>query len=272
MKKIHAIPLAATFLAAAMLHAEPITVDGSTTVGPLVKAFAEKFQAQYPGTEISISESGSGNGAKSLINGMAQLAMLSRPLKPTEYKAAVERGIQPVAHVPAYDAVVLVVHPSNPVGGLTIAQARDLYAGNITNWKELGGADMPVVVISRDTNSGTFETFAEIVMQGRKTTPQAETVGSNGAMRQRVQATPAAVGYVGIGYVNRAVKPLRVEDVAPTPAEVATGRYKLSRPLFVYTNGYPAFGTPLHRFVTMHLTRNGQAVVEAVGFVPVTQY
>ena len=270
----------ATFLVAATAAASattlfasaPITVDGSTTVGPLLKALAEDFQKTHDSAQITISESGSGNGAKSLINNMCQIAMLSRPLKTTEVKAAVEREIEPVAHVIAYDAVVLIAHPSNPVKSLTLDQARDLYNGKITNWKQLGGADMRVAPISRDTNSGTFETFAEKVMRGENVAASAETAGSNGAVRQRVQATPGAVGYVGIGYIDRSTKALPIDSVAPTFETVANGRYPLSRPLFLYTNGYPALGSDLHRLATFHLTKRGQAIIEAVGFVPLTQY
>ena len=259
-------------LAGAPLFAGTITLDGSTTVGPLAKALAEEFRKTRDATEITLSESGSGNGAKSLVNGMCDIAMLSRPLKDTEFKAAVEKGVLPTAHVPAYDAVVLITHPSNPVKNLTLDQARDIYSGKVSNWKDVGGADMAIVAVSRDTNSGTYETFEGMVMNGEKVTANAETAGSNGAVRQRVQATAGAIGYVGIGYVDRTTKALTIAGVEATYETVTTGRYALSRPLFYYTDGYPALGSELHAFVNMHLTPRGQAIVEAVGFVPVTQY
>jgi phosphate transport system substrate-binding protein len=258
--------------AAAPLFAATITIDGSTTVGPLVKALAEDFRKTHDTTEITLSESGSGNGAKSLVNGLCDIAMLSRPLKDTEFKAAVEKGVLPTAHVLAFVAIVLITHPSNPVKNLTLDQARDIYSGKITNWKEVGGADLAIVAVSRDTNSGTYETFEGMVMKGEKITASAETVGSNGAVRQRVQATDGAIGYVGIGYVDRTTKAQTIAGVEATYETVTTGRYALSRPLFLYTNGYPALGTELHVFVNMYLTKRGQSIVEAVGFVPVTQY
>ncbi len=258
--------------AAAHAFAGHITIDGSTTVGPLVKALAEDFRKANDATEITVSESGSGNGAKALINNMCQIAMLSRPLKDTEFKAAIDNHVQPTAHVIAYDAIVLVVHPSNPVKNLTLEQAQSIYSGKVTNWKDVGGADMPIVAISRDTNSGTFETFESMVMKGEKVSAKAETVGSNGAVRQRVQSTAGAVGYLGIGYVDRSVKGLSIADVEASFETVTAGRYALSRPLFIYTNGYPALGGELHRFVNLYLTRQGQKIIEAVGFVPVTQY
>ncbi|MCL1887518.1 MAG: phosphate ABC transporter substrate-binding protein [Kiritimatiellaeota bacterium] len=267
MKKL--LPL---LLAAAPMFAGTLTIDGSTTVGPLVKALSEDYRKTHDTTEITLSESGSGNGAKSLVNGLCDIAMLSRPLKDTEFKAAVEKGVLPTAHVLAYDAIVLIAHPSNPVKNLTLEQARDIFSGKVTNWKELGGADMAIVAVSRDTNSGTYETFEGMVMKGEKVTANAETVGSNGAVRQRVQATAGAVGYVGIGYVDRSTKALTIANVEATYETVTTGRYALSRPLFLYTDGYPALGTELHTFVNMYLTKRGQAIIEAVGFVPVTQY
>ncbi|MCL1887575.1 MAG: phosphate ABC transporter substrate-binding protein [Kiritimatiellaeota bacterium] len=267
------LPLfALSTLAAAGAFAGTLTVDGSTTVGPLVKALAEDFKKTSPAVEVTVSESGSGNGAKSLVNAMCDIAMLSRPLKDTEFKAAVEKNILPTAHVLAYDAIVLIVHPSNPVKNLTLDQARDIYSGKIANWKDVGGADMPVVAVSRDTNSGTFETFETMVMKGEKVAAEAEVVGSNGAVRQRVQATNGAVGYVGIGYVDRTTKALTIANVEATYETVTTGRYALSRPLFLYTNGYPALGSELHHFVNLYLTKRGQAIIEAVGFVPVTAY
>jgi len=258
--------------ACANVFANTITIDGSTTVGPLVKALAEDFKRNNPGVEITVSESGSGNGAKSLVNGMCDIAMLSRPLKDTEFKAAVEKGGQPTAHAIAYDAIVLIVHPSNPVKNLTLQQAQDIYAGKVTNWKDVGGADMRIVAVSRDTNSGTFETFETMIMKGVKVSPTVETAGSNGAVRQRIQSTPGAIGYVGIGYIDRSTKALTVAGVEASNETVTTGRYALSRPLFVYTNGYPALGTELHRFVNSYLTKRGQSIIEDIGFVPVTVY
>jgi phosphate transport system substrate-binding protein len=135
---------------------EKLVMDGSTTVGPIAKAFAETYMRQNPGVNITVSESGSGNGAKALLNGTCDIANLSRHLKESEKKAMSEKGVRPVAHVVAFDALPVIVHPSNRVKGLTLDQIRDIYTGKITNWKEVGGGDQRIVVISRDTNSGTL--------------------------------------------------------------------------------------------------------------------
>lgn len=274
--------VAGVCLAAAMLLVNPaaraaqdkqkLVVDGSTTVGPIAKAFAEYYMTQHPQVNITVSESGSGNGAKGLINGACDIGAMSRFMKNEEFMAAIGNGVIPVAHVIAVDGVVLIVHPSNPLKALTLDQARDIYSGKISSWKELGGPDLPIVKISRDTNSGTYETFESLVMRKEKIGQGTEYVGSNGAIRQRVQTTPAAIGYVGLGFVDDTVKALDVNGIRPDQATISSGRYPISRPLFMFTNGYPELGTHLHAFVTLYLSKKGQEIIKAVGFVPVTNY
>ncbi|MBN1510573.1 MAG: phosphate ABC transporter substrate-binding protein [Phycisphaerae bacterium] len=271
---------AALMAATTVTAEEKLVLDGSTTVGPIAKAFAEYYMSMNPDVNVTVSESGSGNGAKSLIHGTCDIANLSRFMKDNEFTAAAEAGVMPVAHVVAMDGIAMVVHPSNPVKELTVAQVRDIYAGKITNWSDLGGPDRDIVVVSRDTNSGTYETFYNLVMthkvDGEKVKEKiqsgAEYVGSNGAARQRVQSTPAAIAYVGLGFVDRTVKDLTIEGVDATPESVASGRYAIARPLFMFTNGYPKLGSHVHAFTTIHLSPKGQEIVEEIGFVPVTKY
>lgn len=249
-----------------------IVLDGSTTVGPIAKAFAEFYMQQHKGVNITVSESGSGNGAKSLINGACDIADMSRFMKDKEFKAAANKGIMPVAHVVAMDGLPIIVHPSNPVDKLTVEQVRDIYLGKITNWKQVGGPNKKIIKISRDTNSGTYETFHKLVMKKAKIVGNCEYVGSNGAVRQRVQSTPAAIGYAGLGFVDKTIKALTINGVFPDARTVATGKYPISRPLFMFTNGYPKLGTHLHSFITLYLTPKGQEIVESIGFIPLTQY
>ncbi len=263
-----ALACTATFAA----DASDITIDGSTTVGPIANAFAEYFMARNPNVNVTVSESGSGNGAKSLINGACDIADMSRFMKGKEFKAAVEKGIFPVAHVVAMDGLPIIVHPSNPIKRLTVEQVRDVYLGKITNWRELGGPNLRIVKISRDTNSGTYETFEKLVMKKAKIAGSTEYVGSNGAVRQRVQSTRAAIGYAGLGFVDRTVKALEINGIFPDHDTVSSGRYPIARPLFMFTNGYPKLGTPLHAFVTLYLSRKGQEIIESIGFIPVTSY
>jgi len=252
--------------------ANRIVVDGSTTVGPIAKAFAEYYTSQHLEVSISVSESGSGNGAKALINGVCDVADMSRFMKENEFKAAVEKGVLPVATVVAMDGLPIIVHPSNPVRNLTVDQIRGIYTGKYTSWREVGGPDVKIVKVSRDTNSGTYETFESLVMKGERIAADAEYVGSNGAVRQRVQSTPAAIGYAGLGFVDGSVKAISVNGIYPDRATVSSGRYPIARPLFMFTNGYPELGTHLHAFLTLYLTQHGQEIVEDIGYVPVTNY
>jgi len=177
-----------------------------------------------------------------------------------------------VPHVVAMDGIAIIVHPSNPVREVTIDQLRAIYLGQITNWSELGGPSKQIVAISRDTNSGTYETFEQLVMDQQKMAEDVEYVGSNGGVRQKVQSTPVAIGYVGLGFADRTVKALNVNGVEPSRQTVASGLYPIARALFMFTRGYPDLGTPVHAFITLHLTRKGEEIISAIGFVPVTEY
>jgi len=264
-----------TLLTAACASAQAqdaLTLDGSTTVGPIAKAFAEFTMRQTPGLNITVSESGSGNGAKALLNGTCQIANLSRDLKESERKAMAEKGVKPVEHVVAYDALPVLVHPSNKVKGLTIDQVRDIYTGKITNWKDVGGFDVPIVVISRDTNSGTFESFKDLVLGAEaKIRAGAEYTGSNGGVRQRVQMTQGAIGYAGLGFVDRTVKALEINGVAPCAKTVTAKTYPISRALYMFTNGEPAADSPAARFIGLSRAEKGREIIEEIGFVPVPE-
>lgn len=251
---------------------DKLVLDGSTTVGPIAKAFAETYMRQNPGVNITVSESGSGNGAKALLNGTCDIANLSRHLKDAEKKAMEEKGVKPVAHVVAFDALPVIVHPSNRVKGLTVEQVRDIYTGKVTNWKEVGGSDLAVVVISRDTNSGTFETFKELVLgKDAKIVDSAEYTGSNGGVRQRVQMTKGAIGYAGLGFVDRSVKALEINGVAPSAEAVIAKQYPISRELFMFTNGEPASGSLAEKFIRLSVSEKGREIIEEIGYVPVPE-
>ena len=270
MKRSVLMSVALGLSVAAAQAQDKLIVDGSTTVGPIAKAFAEVIMRQNPGVNITVSESGSGNGAKALLNGTCDVACLSRNLKDSERKAMDEKGVKPVVHVVAFDALPVIVHPSNPVKGLTIDQVRDIYTGKITNWKDVGGADQRIVVISRDTNSGTYETFKDLVLgKDNKIIASAEYTGSNGGMRQRVQMTRGAIGYAGLGFVDRTIKALEINGVMPSAETVSAKQYPLSRELYLFTNGEPAANTLAGKFLGMSRTEKGREIIEEIGFVPV---
>ncbi|HHE33170.1 MAG TPA: phosphate ABC transporter substrate-binding protein [Chlorobaculum parvum] len=241
-----------------------IVIDGSTTVGPIAKSFAAYFMNTY-NVPMTVSESGSGNGAKSLINGTCDIADMSRSMKPQELEAAKTKGVDPVAHVVALDGIAMVVHPSNPVRSLTIAQIADIYTGRVRNWRQVGGPNFPVVVIQRESNSGTQETFRELALNKRKVVRSAETQASNGAVKNRVSQTPGAIGFLGLGYVDSSVKPIAVNKVKPSSATVKDGTYPLSRPLYMYTNGKPA--GMVGKFINLPKTPDGKKIIQELGFI-----
>lgn len=255
-----------------VVQAEKLQLDGSTTVGPIADAFAEAFKRTHPDVEITVSKTGSGDGAKALIEDRCDIANMSRFMKDKEFKSAVDNGVMPVAHVVAMDGVCIVVNPANSVSELSTEQIRKIYKGEITNWKEVGGPDLKIVKISRDTNSGTYETFEKLVMKKEKIAGDVEYVNNNSTAHARVANTTGAVGYVGLGFVDRKVKALKVDGVMATRRTIASGKYPVARPLFMFTNGYPKLGSVVFDFVTFHLTERGQDIVEARGFVPVTDY
>ena len=263
-------------LANAVRADEQLQIEGSTTVGPIAVAFAEAFKTMYPDLKISIKQTGSGNGAAALLDGRCDIATMSRFMKAKEFKAAVEKGVMPVAHVVAMDGVCIIVHPSNPVpkrkGGLTLQEIKDIYTGKITNWKQLGGNDAKIIPITRDNASGTFETFEGLVMKKAPMASNVETVNSNPQAKNRVKTTPNAIAYVGLGFVDRSVRALDVNKIAPTRRTIAKGTYPIARPLYMFTNGYPKLGSMAHAFCTFHLSEKGQDIIVAKGFVPVTDY
>lgn len=264
--------VAVLLIAAGATAADKLQIDGSTTVGPIGDAFAEAFKTAYPDCAITVSKTGSGDGVASLIDGRCDIAMSSRFMKEAEFKKAVENGVLPVAHVIAMDGVCVVLHPSNPVQELTIAQVRAIYKGEIKNWKEVGGVDRSIVVISRDTSSGTYESFNELVMKKEKMADSVEYVNSNPQAHARVKSTEGAIGYVGLGFLDRYVKAIKLDGVTPSRSTIAKGIFPVSRPLFLFTNGYPVLGSMAHAYVTFHLSEQGQEIIESKHFVPLTEY
>jgi len=255
----------------AVAHAQTLQIDGSTTVGPVADAFAEYFKSVQPDLAITVKKTGSGDGAAALVDGRCDIATMSRFMKAEEFQKAVANNVLPVAHVVAMDGVCVAVHPSNPVKALTGDQVRDIYAGKITNWSQVGGSNTPIVVISRDTSSGTYETFESLIMKKTPMGASVEYVNANPQAQSRVRTTAGAIGYVGLGF-QEGVKILSIDGILPTRQTVASGTYPVARPLFLFTNGYPKLGSVVHRFVSFYLTEKGQELVEAKGFVPLTNY
>ena len=254
------IPAQTTFAASA------IVIKGSTTVLPVVQAEAEAYMKAHPGVNISLSGGGSGDGVKALIDKSTDIANSSRELKPEEITLAAKNGVKPVLYTIAIDAIAPIVHPKNRVQNLTIDQLSQIYQGSIRNWKEVGGDNLAIVVISRDSSSGTFESWGHLVLHGAKVTPRAQMQASSGAIVQAVSKNKYAIGYIGIGYLNRTVKPLTVNGVAATTQNALAKTYPVARPLYMITAGEPRGETG--SFIKFVLSREGQKIVEKTGFVP----
>ena len=244
-----------------------IVIKGSTTVLPIAQKVAEAYMKENPDVRISISGDGSGNGIKALIDGMTDIADSSRFIKDKEVKQAVENGQYPVPFAVAYDCIVPVVHPSNSLRNVGMDQLKAIYQGQITNWKELGGPDLKIAVISRDTSSGTYEVWESIVMRKERVYPGALLQASNGAVAQAVSKNKNAIGYIGIGYLNENVKALTVNGVEGTPETTLNGKYPISRPLYMFTRGWPTGDTLNFINYVLH-PEKGQKLVGEAGFVP----
>ncbi|MFZ2448712.1 MAG: phosphate ABC transporter substrate-binding protein [Syntrophobacteraceae bacterium] len=244
-----------------------LKMDGSTTVLPIAQKVAEAYMKEHPDVSISVSGGGSGNGIKGIIDGATDIGNSSRFIKNEEVKLAIEKGTYPVPFAIAYDCIVPVVHPANPVGNLTLEQLKGIYTGQIKNWKELGGPDASVVIISRDTSSGTYEVWEEKVMKKERVFAGALLQASSGAIVQAVSKNKNAIGYIGIGYVDKSVKATTVNGVPGTDETTLNGTFPISRPLYMFTRGWPTGDTvKLINFVLN--PHRGQKLVKEAGFVP----
>ena len=257
--------LIGTFVFPVSASAESLTIRGSTTVLPIAQKAAERYMNLHREANISISGGGSGTGVKALLDGSVDIANTSRPMKGKEVKIARKRGITPCEHIIARDGIAVIVHPKNPLSALTKAQIKDIYTGKIKNWAQLGGFKKEIVVVSRETTSGTFECFNKIVLKKAKVTPYSLLQAANAGVLQTVAQSEGAIGYVGIGYLDKRIKAIKVEGVYPAVATVVDGTYPISRPLFMYTNGKPK--GLCARFIDFVLSPKGQKIVEEEGFV-----
>lgn len=250
--------------------ATEIVINGSTTVLPVIQKAGEAFMGANPGIQLTISGGGSGNGIKALNDGLCQVAMSSRDLKENERQLGKSKGVNAVRTAVAVDALVPVVHPSNKVVELSPEQLRDIYMGKLTNWKQVGGADGKIVVISRDTSSGTYETWEEKIMKKQKVAPSALLQASNGAVVQAVSKNRNAIGYIGFGYLDKSLKKLNVSGVEATPDTALSGSWPIARELYIFTNGEPQGA--IKQLVDFLLDpQKGQKLVKEVGFIPLAK-
>ena len=251
---------------------------GSDTIVNLALAWAERYQSEHTDIRISVTGGGSGTGIASLINGTVDIANASRKIKEEETHEAKSNGIEPVEHIIARDAIAVIVHPNNPVNELTLQQISDIYSGKITNWKDVGGEDRPIVKLSRETNSGTHVYFLETVL--RLGDSEDETLfsmdtlllPSSEGIIVEVRQNPNAIGYDGLGYVPDDLKTIAIAKeagapyVLPSISTVNDKSYAIARDLYMYTNGEPT--GIIKDYLDWILAPEAQDIVAELGFVP----
>lgn len=258
-----------------------IQIKGSDTMVNLGQAWAEKYMQKNPAEFIAVTGGGSGTGFSSLISGTCDIAMSSRNIKEKEIGLAKKKGIDPNEVKVALDGLAVVVNPYNPLNKLTLDQLAGIFTGRISNWKELGGKDEKIVILSREVNSGTHVYFKEHVLRRNdpnskeEFAPGALMLSSSQAIADEVAGNTGAIGYYGMGYISAKQKSVAVakddksEYVEPKIENVINGKYPISRPLFLYTNGVPQ--GLVKKFVDFTLSKEGQDAVLATDFVPVNR-
>jgi phosphate transport system substrate-binding protein len=247
-----------------------ISIKGSTTVLPITQKAMEEYSRINKDVAISIDGSGSGNGIKALIDGTADIANSSREMKDKEIELAKSKGID-IEEIPiALDCLAPVIHPKNKLENITLDQLKGIFTGTLKTWDKIPGADSKenIVVVSRDTSSGTFESWHEIVLKKADVKKDALMTASSGQVATTVAGNEKAIGYVGFGYLNESLRALKVNGVEPTIENGKSGKFPISRKLYVYVNKNK-ISKEARAFIDYILSPEGQKVVKKAGFIPV---
>jgi phosphate transport system substrate-binding protein len=248
-----------------------VTVKGSDTMVILVQRWAEEYMKQSPGMPVQVTGGGSGTGLAALVNGTTDIATASRQIKATEAQQVQDRHKVTPQEIPvAKDGVTFYVHESNAITSLTQEQLKGIYLGDITNWKDVGGEDAPIIVYSRENSSGTYVFVKDLVLAGADFTERALTLPGTAAVVNAVGKEKNGIGYGGSAY-GKGIKELKVkvgaEEIAPSPENIRSGKYPLSRELFFYVRGEPEGA--VKQFIGFALSPEGQQIITRVGYFPV---
>jgi phosphate transport system substrate-binding protein len=250
---------------------KPLTIKGSDTMVILGQRLAEEYMKVHQGEVVQVNGGGSGTGIAALLNRTVDLAQSSRPMKADEKaKATAAYGADVVEQPVALDALAVFVHAASPVQSLTMAQLKDIFQGKVTNWKQLGGPDAPLILYGRENSSGTYDYFREHVLNKEDFSPRVQTLQGTAAVINAVGRDRNGIGYGGIAYAKE-VRPLAIaaegaQPVAPSEATVADSTYPLSRKLFFY---YPANAPGrVTKFAQWAVTPAAQGLVTQVGYFP----
>ncbi len=259
--------------AAPAAEKQTLTIKGSDTMVQLAQAWAQDFMKDHPEISVTVTGGGSNTGIAALMNKGTDIANASRPMKPEETDAAKTSGVAVQEFTVAQDALSIVVNPKNTIKELTLAQIKDIYQGKVTNWNQVGGPDMNIVVNSRESSSGTYTFFQEHVLKKEPFADQVMYQPSTSQIITSVSQDDGAIGFVGLGFVGANVKSIPIKKDASSPAvaanvkNVLNSTYPLARPLFEYTPGEP--GPAAKVWLDWVRGEKGQKIVEDLGFVPV---
>lgn len=268
------IILTIAILTAACVGAQAQRIKGSDTMLPLSQKAAEEWMKANPSATITVTGGGSGVGITALLEGTTELAQLSRKIKFDEKNKLKAKGKTAKEVIAAYDALAVVVHPSNNVTNLTREQLEGIFTGKIKNWKEVGGADMSIIPYARETSSGTYEFFKESVLKNKNYMSGIMSMPATGAIIQSISQTKGAIGYVGLAYLNKDVKAIHLSYdggntfVAPTVANAQNETYPVVRPLYYYYE--TAAENKVKSYIDFILSDKGQQIVSETGFVSVS--
>jgi len=247
-------------------------IKGSDTCLPLTQKEAEVFMKKNAGSSIMVTGGGSGVGFAALQNGNTDIAQASRSMKMDEKMKMTDAGKNYKETIIAYDALAVIVNPSNKVSQLTREQLESIYTGKVKNWKEVGGDDMPIVLYSRESSSGTFEFFKEHVLNKKNFATSAMLMPATGAIVQSVSQTKGAIGYIGLAYLEKTVKALKVSYdsgktfIEPSMANAMNKTYPITRPLYYYY--LITTEKAVKPYLDFVLSPEGQKIVQEVGYVP----
>ncbi len=236
-----------------------IIVAGSTSVQPFIEKIAEEYMAKHPGVKINVQGGGSTAGIQAVFNKTCAIGTSSRHLAPSENSLH--------KFLMAIDGIAVVVHPDNPITGLTHDELKDIFSGRIINWKEVGGPDRKIFAVTREEGSGTRGAFEELIMHGTAISDACLVQDSNGAIREIIANTPQAIGYISAGLVDNRVKPLAIDAVLPSFENIGSGEYKFVRPFLLLTKDEPAGCTK--EFLDYVLSAEAQHILEHEGLIPV---
>ncbi len=246
---------------------EKLLIKGSTTIMPIALSIGAEFEQENPGVKVQVSGNGSVEGIRELLQGAADIATSSTFIPDPELQLARERDIYPVPFRIGYDCILPVVHRANPVDNLSLSQLKNIYLGQISNWRQLGGPDRKIQVISRDTASGTHDVWHHLVMNQANSISSIPLKHASSDVVSAVAEEPDAIGYISLAYLNARVKPLRVNGIMGSSRSLRDGSYPISRPLFMFTNGWPR-GKTLKYINFVLNPRGGQALIEEAGYIP----